>query len=59
MNIHKFQKIAMLQTLFLTIILSVATQAAGIDPRVAQELVTNGQVKTVIALNLPETTPNR
>lgn len=59
MNINKFQKIAMFQTLFLTIVLSVTAQAAGIDPRVVQELTATGQVKTVIALNLPETAPNR
>lgn len=59
MKANKFHKIAMLQTFLLSIVLNITAQAAGVDPRVVQELTTNGQVKTVIALNLPETTPNR
>lgn len=59
MKINKFKKIAMMQIFLLTVILNITAQAAGIDPRVVQELTVTGQVKTVIALNLPETAPNR
>jgi len=45
--------------LLIGILGGTSVQAAGIDARVTQELATTGQAKVIIALNVPDSTPNR
>ncbi len=45
--------------LLIGILGGIPVQAAGIDARVTQELATTGQAKVIVALNVPDSTPNR